>query len=75
MKRFIINLLKWYGLALVASVVLGALCGFIAPQFSRVLSANIMGYMPWIGAIASTVRQKCAQKKEEEADETQLTTR
>ena len=76
MKRFIINLVKWYGIALVASVVLGAVAGFISSDVAHAISANVMSVVPLAGAIYSTVTDKRAAKKfEEEADEKQLTTR
>lgn len=76
MKRFIINLVKWYGIALVASVVLGAVAGFISNDIAHTISANVMSVVPLAGAIYSTVNDKRAAKKaKEEADDKQLAPR
>ena len=76
MKRFIINLVKWYGIALVASVVLGAVAGFISSDIAHTISANVMSVVPLAGAIYSTVNDKRAAKKaKEEADDKQLAPR
>ncbi|MBQ8626430.1 MAG: hypothetical protein IJ419_09760 [Agathobacter sp.] len=76
MKRFIINLVKWYGIALVASVVLGAVAGFFSSDIAHAISANVMSVVPLAGAIYSTVSDKRAAKKaKEEADDKQLAPR
>ena len=78
MKRIIISALKWLGISIVIAL---ALC-LITPIFglsdataSRIGDA-VMRYLPIAGVVLDWLERRIhAKKSENEADETQLTTR